>query len=106
MFRVLKALPLTLALAALSFFAVSCGSGSKAQVRILNAIPDSPDAGLDVDVNGTKVTTGPLVFPGFQPSTGYLSVSSGTVRSRRFITGTTTTITPSISVSLEQHHLH
>ena len=38
MFRLLKALPLTLALAALSFFATSCGSSSSAHARFVNAI--------------------------------------------------------------------
>jgi Domain of unknown function (DUF4397) len=100
MFRVLKALPFTLALASLSFFAMSCGSASKAQVRILNAIPDSSQSGLDVDVNGTKVTTAPLIFPGFQPATGYFSVASGSDSFQAFLTGTTTIVTQPISVSL------
>jgi Domain of unknown function (DUF4397) len=103
MFRVLKALPLTLALAALSFFAISCGSSSKAQVRILNTIPNSPQSGLDVEVNGTKVTTAPLIFPGVQPSTGYFSVSSGNDSFQAFLTGTTTVATPPISVSLSSN---
>src|ERR1700676_3169987 len=90
MFRLLKALPLTLALAALSFFAASCGSGSQAQIRVVNAIPDSPTAGLDVDVNGTKITTAALAFPGFQPASGYTKVKAGSDTIQAFDTGTTT----------------
>jgi len=49
MFRLLKALPLALALAALTFFAASCGSSST-KYRVVDTIPDSP-VGLDFDVN-------------------------------------------------------
>jgi hypothetical protein len=78
MFRLLKALPLALGLAALTFFTTSCGSGSQAQLRVVNAIPDSPPAGLDVDVNGTKITTAALTFTGVQPTPpAYTKVASG-----------------------------
>jgi len=87
MFRLLKALPLTLALAALSIFATSCGSSSQSQVRVVHAIPDAPP--LDVDINGTKITTAPLAFGGFQPASGYTKVSSGSVTIQAFDTGTT-----------------
>jgi hypothetical protein len=91
MFRLLKALPLTLALAALSFFAASCGSGNQAQIRVVDAIPDSPTAGLDVDVNGTKITTAALAFGGVQPTPpAYTKVASGNVTIQAFDTGTTT----------------
>ena len=49
MFRLLKALPLTLAIAALSFVTTSCGSGNTAQVRLVNAISDDTQ-GLDIDI--------------------------------------------------------
>ena len=90
MFRLLKALPVTLALAGLSFFATSCGSGSQAQIRVVNAIPDVPNnTPLDIDVNGTKVITA-LAFPSVQPSSGYTKVASGNVTIQAFDTGTTT----------------
>src|SRR6266849_450465 len=92
MFRLLKALPLTLALAALSFFAASCGSGSQSQIRVVNAIPDVPNnTPLDLDVNGTKVITA-LAFPNFQPSSGYTKVASGSVTIAALDTGTTTQV--------------
>ncbi len=92
MFRLLKALPLTLALAALSFFAASCGSGSQSQIRVVNAIPDVPNnTPLDIDVNGTKVITA-LAFPNFQPSSGYTKVASGSVTIAALDTGTTTQV--------------
>lgn len=78
MFRLLKALPLTLALAALSIVATSCGSNN-AQARFVNAIQDTNDYGsgvLDVEVNGTKHFTA-VAFPGFSAST-YVSVPTGT----------------------------
>jgi hypothetical protein len=58
MLRLFKALPLTLAIAALSLVATGCGS-SNTQARFVNAIPDTNDygtgiGGLDVEVNGTK----------------------------------------------------
>ncbi|MGD0508576.1 MAG: DUF4397 domain-containing protein [Terriglobales bacterium] len=59
MFRWLKALLVTLTLAALSLFATSCGSGGNAQVRVVNAIPDNNES-LDVDINGTKDFTSVL----------------------------------------------
>jgi Domain of unknown function (DUF4397) len=91
MFRLLKALPLTLALAALSFFTASCGSSNQAQIRVINAIPDSPTAGLDVDVNGTKITTAALTFTDVQPTPpAYTKVASGSVTIQAFDTGTTT----------------
>jgi len=89
MFRLLKALPLTLALAALIIFTTSCSSSNQAQVRVVNAIPDSQTAGLDVDVNGNKIFTA-LTFPNFQPSSGYTKVASGSDTIQAFDTGTTT----------------
>ena len=92
MFRLLKALPLTLALAALSFFAASCGSGSSAQARFVNAIQNTAvyGNGLDVDVNGTK-KFGPVTFPNASAST-YTSVASGNDTILGLQTGTTTQV--------------
>ena len=67
MFRLLKALPLTLALAALSLFAASCGSSNQSQIRVVHAIPDGP--ALDINVNTTKVFTN-IAFGGVQPTPG------------------------------------
>jgi Domain of unknown function (DUF4397) len=92
MFRLLKALPLTLGLAVVSFFATSCGSSSQSQIRVVNAIPDVPsNTPLDIDVNGTKVITA-LAFPNFQPSSGYTKAASGSVTITALDTGTTTQV--------------
>src|SRR5450759_1519197 len=89
MFRLLKALPLTLALATLSLFAASCGSSNQSQIRVVHAIPDGP--ALDVDVNGTKITTAALAFVGLQPTPpAYTKVPSGSVTIQAFDTNTTT----------------
>ncbi len=89
MLRLLRVLPLTLALAALSFFTTSCGSSSQAQIRVVHAIPDGP--AVDIDVNGTKVFTN-IVFAGFQPSSGYTKVASGSDTITALDTGTTTQV--------------
>ena len=89
MFRLLKVLPLTLALAGLAIFAAGCGSTSQLQVRVVHAIPDGP--AVDIDVNGTKVITN-LVFNSFQPASGYLKVKAGNDTVAVLDTGTTTQI--------------
>jgi Domain of unknown function (DUF4397) len=92
MSRCFKALPLALALAALSIFTASCGSSSNvpAQVRFVNAIPDTAQYGtaLDIDVAGTKEFTD-VPFPGFQPSSGYTKIVSGGSAVQGIQTGTT-----------------
>jgi hypothetical protein len=92
MFRLLRVLPLTLALAALSFFATSCGSSSSAQARFVNAIQNAAvyGNGLDVEVNGTK-KFGPVTFPNASAST-YTSVPSGNDTILGLQTGTTTQV--------------
>jgi hypothetical protein len=88
MSRLLKVLPLTLALAALSFFATSCGSGNQAQIRVVHAI--SNGSALDVNINTTKVFTN-IAFGGVQPTPpAYTKVASGGVTIQAFDTGTTT----------------
>jgi Domain of unknown function (DUF4397) len=101
MSRLLKILPLTLALAALSIFASSCGSGTS-QVRVINSIPQSPD--LDVDINGTKyfpsVETG-FVYPTPTTPVSYISVPAGGDTIEAFDAGTTSdAVVPSQSISL------
>ncbi len=92
MLRLLKALPLTLALVVLIFFSASCGSGNNTQIRVFNAIPNA-QAPLDVDLNGNKIITA-LPFQSISPSTNppatYTSVPSGTDTITAFVTGTTT----------------
>ena len=89
MLRFLKVLPLTLFLAALSFFATSCGSGSQSQIRVVHAISDGP--AFDVDINGTKIFTN-IGFDSFQPSSGYTKAASGSVTIAVLDTGTTTQV--------------
>lgn len=97
MFRLLKALPFTLALAALSFFTTSCGSSSS-QVRVVDAIPDAP-VSFDVAINGKNVFTG-VSFESIEPASGYQKISSGSATVEVFQTGTTTAVIPSTSFSL------
>ena len=97
MFRLLKALPLTLALAAFSFFTTSCGSSSS-QVRVVDAIPDAP-VNVDVAINGKNVFTA-VSFEGIEPASGYQKVSGGSTTVEVFQTGTTTAVIPSTSFSL------
>jgi uncharacterized protein DUF4397 len=95
MSRCFKALPLTLALVALSIVIGSCGSSSNipAQVRFVNAIPDTAQYGtaLDIDVAGMKEFTD-VPFPGFQPSSGYTKIVSGGSALQGIQTGTTTPV--------------
>ena len=93
MSRLLKALPLTLALAALTIFAASCGSSTPAQVRFVNAIQDTAQYGtaLDIDVNGTEEFPNISLF-GFLPLSGYTSVPSGSGTIEGLETGTTTEV--------------
>ncbi|HMD16337.1 MAG TPA: DUF4397 domain-containing protein [Terriglobales bacterium] len=77
MFRTLTALSLSLALAALSGVTTNCGSSNRAQIRVINAIPDSGPT--DIRVNGTRIVPG-LEFGEVQPSTSpasYFAVPSG-----------------------------
>jgi hypothetical protein len=102
MFRWLKALALTLSLAALSIFA-GCGSGNNAKIRVVHALSDAN--ALDVDVNGTKYFTD-ITFDQAQPTPpAYTSVPSGSVTITAFGTGTTSptilTSTGSFSSSAE-----
>jgi len=98
MFRLLKALLLTLALTALSFFATSCGSSSQSQVRVVHAISDGP--ALDINVNTTKVFTD-IAFGGVQPTPpAYTKVASGRVTLEAFDTGTTTPVINSTNATL------
>jgi hypothetical protein len=78
MLRLLKALPLALAIAALSIVATSCSSNGT-HARLVNAIQNTSQYGggaLDVEVNGvqqfTDVTFG-------TPASAYKSLSSGNV---------------------------
>jgi len=91
----LKALPLTLALAALSIFAASCGSSTPAQVRFVHAIQDTSP--LDISVSGPNITTTQeftdISFPGVLPNQpGYTSIPSGSNTIEGFLTGTTTEV--------------
>jgi hypothetical protein len=90
MFRSLKALPLTLALAALSIFTTSCGSSGQAQIRLINAIPDGQP--VDVYVNGTRIVQS-FSFGGVYPPpttpASYVKVTSGSATMQSFLPGDT-----------------
>jgi hypothetical protein len=88
MFRLLKALLLTLALVALSIFAISCSSDANANIRFVHAIQDG--AAMDIQVNGQTKFTG-VSFLGVQPNQpGYTSVPSGSDTIEGFLAGTST----------------
>jgi hypothetical protein len=94
MLRVLKALPLTLALASLSFFATSCGT-TTTQVRFVNAIPDTLDYGggngaLDLQFNGTTQFSN-IPFLNASGST-YKTVPAGSDTIKGFEAGSTTQV--------------
>ena len=59
MLRLLKALPLTLAIVAVSIVATSCSSNNGTKARFVNAIENTFQYGgaLDVEVNGTQQFT-------------------------------------------------
>jgi Domain of unknown function (DUF4397) len=97
MLRLLKALCLTFALAASIVFIASCGSSNSTQARFVHAIRDGGP--LDVEVNGTKIFTD-VSFFGFQPTSGYSKVASGSVTVAGFVTGSTTQQIFSSSASL------
>ncbi len=86
MLRVLKALPLTLAIAPLFLF-TNCGS-SNSQGRFVNAISDDTQQ-LDIDFNGTKTFPGVGAFPAVSGST-YVNIPSGSDMVTGYVTGTTT----------------
>jgi Domain of unknown function (DUF4397) len=95
MSRLLQALPLTLALAALSIFAASCGSSGPAQIRFVHAIQDANP--LDIDVSGPNVAStqefANIAFLGVLPNQpGYTSVPSGSDTIEGVLTGTTTEV--------------
>jgi hypothetical protein len=85
MFRMLKILPLLLALGTLSIFATSCGT-DHSKIRLVHASPDSQP--VDVAVDGKTVVTN-LAFGGVSPATGYLTVTAGNRRVEVRATGTT-----------------
>lgn len=81
MLRLLKALPLTLAIAAVSIVATSC-SNNGTRARFVNAIQNTGayggiGAALDVEVNGTEQFTG-VQFQAASAST-YTPIPSGNV---------------------------
>jgi hypothetical protein len=97
MSRLLKALPLGLAIvavAALSIIAASCNSGNT-QARFVNAISDSGT--LDFDFNGTKIFT---VAANQSSSSSYTGVPAGSDQIQGFAEGTTNSAFPADVVSL------
>jgi hypothetical protein len=92
MARSLKALPLALAVMALSIVTIRCGSTGLAQVRVIDAIPDAP-SGLDVDFNSNKTITA-MAFDTVNPTpatpAAYFGLTAGTNTIEAFYTGQTT----------------
>jgi hypothetical protein len=104
MLRVLKVLPLLLAIAALSIVATSCSSGNTTQARFFNAMPNTADYGpgnggaMDVEVNGTQQFTN-VTFPSVSAST-YTNIPSGNVTFEMFESPGVTTPVFSASTTL------
>ncbi len=86
MLRMLKILPLLLALGTLGVFTTSCGT-DHAKMRVVHASPDSPN--VDVAADGKTVVTD-LAFGSFSPASDYLTVTAGSRRVEVRTTGTTT----------------
>ena len=84
----LKALPIALAVAALSVITASCGANNgQAQVRMINAVADSQP--LDIFINGAKAFAN-LAFTGVMPNSSpatYAAVQAGGAAIRGFPTG-------------------
>jgi hypothetical protein len=96
MFRLLKVLPLALALFAVTFFFAGCGSNN-VEARFVNAIPDS--GALDIDVGGAKEFSSVDFFTS-SPGSNYIGVPSGNVAIEGYPSGGTTPAFPSQTVSL------
>ncbi len=80
---------LVAALATFCILFTSCGSNGTAQVRVINAIPDSQP--IDIYVNGVKIVTD-MPFLNVQPNTSpvsYVGVAGGNATIQGFETGTT-----------------
>jgi hypothetical protein len=86
MSRMLRTLSFTLALAALSVFTANCGS-SNAKFRLVHAISDGQP--VDVLIDGKTVESS-VAFDSVTPSSGYISVSSGSRKLEVRPSGTTT----------------
>jgi hypothetical protein len=78
MLRLLKALPLTLAIAAVSIVATSCNSNNGTKARFVNAIENTFEYGgaLDVEVNGTQQFSN-VTFA--SPGSTYTAIPAGNV---------------------------
>jgi len=94
MSRLLKALPLGLAIvtvAALSIIAASCNSGNT-QARFVNAISDAGP--LDFDFHGTKISSFSDLQPNTVSSSSYVGVPAGSDQIQGFAAGTTNSAFP------------
>ena len=97
MVRLLKALPFSLALLALTILATNCGSNAPAQVRFVHAMQDG--AAMDININGKPAFTG-ISFGEVLPNQpGYTSLPSGHDTIQGFLAGSTTVGFNSTTVS-------
>jgi len=105
MLRMMKTLPLILALAVFGVFATSCGT-THAQMRFVQAAPDLQGApNVDVTVDAKSFAMG-VPYGGVSPNTGYTTVNSGSRALEVFLAGTTTNplINSNVSFSGGQHY--
>jgi hypothetical protein len=105
MFRLLRALPLALAVVAvlaMTMVVGSCNTNGVAQVRVINAIPDAM-APVDLEFNG-KTAISSLAFDSVYPTPStpptYFGVTSGLVTIEAFYHGSTTPILDTTNITL------
>jgi Domain of unknown function (DUF4397) len=92
MSRLFEALPVTLAITALCMIAASCGNTrSVAQIRVINAIPDSQPT--DIYINNTRVASSlafGAVYPAQASKANYETLIPGNEKIEGFAPGDTT----------------
>jgi hypothetical protein len=95
MFRWLKTVPLTLAVAALSCWTTSCNPTSHSQIRLIDAISNGQQ--VDIYVNAIRIVQSmqfPQVYPPLATPASYVTVNSGSATIQGYPPGDTTNPIP------------
>jgi len=93
----LKALCLTFIVAALSCLTTSCGTRNQSQIRLIDAIPDSPQ--VDIYADGIKIVRSMQfgdVYPPAATPASYTTVASGSTTIKGYLPGDTVNPIPPI----------
>jgi hypothetical protein len=99
MYRLPGVLAFATVIMVVALFAPACGSsGSTAQLRVVQAIPDAPSS-LSVSVDG-KSTFSDVSFGTAAPTSGYQSVSAGSGQLAAFVSGSSTPVVNNQAVNL------